>query len=70
MILQYINSIDWNQISIYWIIFEQILASSDCKPNSSFQLLIAIVNAIMGVFQKEQKLIPKITKDEETNIPK
>jgi hypothetical protein len=70
MILQYINSIDWNQVSVYWIIFEQILASSDTKPNSTFQLLIAIVNAIMGVFQKEQKLIPKIKTEEEINIPK
>lgn len=68
--MQFINSIDWNQVSIYWIIFEQVIASSDCKPNSMFQLLIAIVNAVIGVFKNEKKSVPKITEPENPNIPK
>lgn len=54
MSLQFINNIDWNQISICWLIFEQVLSQSDLKVNSSFELIIAIVNNIIRVFTKKK----------------
>ena len=53
--LQFINNIDWNQVSILWIMFEQVIAASDAKENSSFQVLVSIVNTIIGFFTKKDK---------------
>jgi len=52
--IDFINNIDWNQVSVFWIMFEQVIAASDVKENSSFQVLVSIVNAIVHAFDKKQ----------------
>lgn len=52
--MDFINNIDWNQVSVFWIMFEQVIAASDVKENSSFQVLVSIVNAIVHRFDKKE----------------
>lgn len=52
--MNFINNIDWNQVSVFWIMFEQVIAASDVKENSSFQVLVSIVNAIIHAFDKKE----------------
>jgi len=52
--MNFINNIDWNQVSVFWIMFEQVIAASDVKENSSFQVLVSIVNAIIHSFDKKE----------------
>ena len=52
--MDFIQQIDWNQVSIFWIMFEQVIAASDVKENSSFQVLVSIVNAIVHRFDKKE----------------
>ena len=52
--MNFMNNIDWNQLSILWLMFEQVIAQSDAKENSSFQVLVSIVNMIIGLFTKKK----------------
>jgi hypothetical protein len=58
MIMQFINNIDWSQLSIYWLLFEQVIAASDAKQNSSFELLVSVVNKIISFFPKKTPVVP------------
>ena len=57
MIMQFINNIDWSQLSIYWLLFEQVIAASDAKQNSSFELLVSLVNTIVSFLTKKRILL-------------
>ena len=77
----FLSNIDLKTVLVGWLAFEQVLASSDTKANSSFQLLINFVNtgiafgkAFLALVPtlSQKKSTPKITVDEEdtVNVPK
>lgn len=58
MIMQFINNIDWSQLSIYWLLFEQVIAASDAKQNSSFEIVVSLVNKIVSFLPQKTPVVP------------
>jgi abortive infection bacteriophage resistance protein len=56
--MQFLSNIDWNQFSIYWLLFEQIIAASDAKQNSSFEIVVSLVNKIVSFLPQKTPVVP------------
>jgi hypothetical protein len=55
--MQLLSNIDWNSMTVYGLLFEQIIAASDAKQNSSFELLVSLVNTIVSFLTKKRILL-------------
>lgn len=51
--IEFINNIDLEKVAFCWIAFEQILANTSAKSNSTLQLICNIIDSVIAKVNKQ-----------------